>query len=83
MSTADAFAIATKIEETRTVAKRLLGDRYDEKAEPWRVLVRALAAEWKCSPLAVVPRLEREGRMPEVPLLLIAASADVVEEPKR
>lgn len=75
-----AARLAVKLEDARTAARTLLGHRYEETVEPWRVLVRGLCREWGCKPLQVGARLERDGRMPEQPLLLIAALVDVAEE---
>lgn len=76
-----AARIAVELEKAREAARFLFGSKYDERIEPWRVFVRNAAAKWKCSPLAVPPRLQREGAMPEQPLPLFAAVVDVSEEP--
>lgn len=76
----DRARLAARLEQTRRAARSLLGERYDRHVEPWRVFVRDCCAAWKCNPLQVVPRIQREGNLPDQPLLLIAASVDVAEE---
>ena len=76
----DRARLAVRLHDTREFMRRLFGDEYDEKVEPWRRVVRLLCAQWECSPLSVAPHLERAGHLPEHPLLLIAASVDVAEE---
>lgn len=72
--------LAARLYDARDTVRRLFAERYEEKVEPWRAVVRELMAEWKCGALQVVPRLERDGNLPDQPLLLIAASVDVAEE---
>lgn len=76
----DRARLAVRLEEACKAARTLLGDRYDKNVEPWRVFVRDCCAAWDCNPLQVVPRIQREGNLPEQPLLLIAASVDVAQE---
>lgn len=61
------------------MAKRLAGANYQERVKPWCDLVSSLAATWRCKPLEVPLRLERDGAMPEVPLWLFAAVVELTE----
>lgn len=74
-----AVAVAGRLYEARDTARRLYGERYDQKAEPWRVMVRDMAREWGCRAVEVPLRLDREGGMPSNPLLLFAAVVDCAE----
>jgi hypothetical protein len=75
-----AILTGNRILGIRRTAKALLGDRYEAKVEPWRQLVRGLAAEWKCRALEVPLKLSEAGELPEQPLMLFAAVADVAGE---
>lgn len=75
-----ATLVAAELEKAREAARFLFGEKYDARIEPWREFVRSACAKWGCGPLEVVPRLDREGSLPEQPLALFAATVDVVEE---
>lgn len=74
-----AARIAAQLEDARDSARRLFGADYAARVEPWRELVKSACAAWNCSPVEVPPRLERDGAMPDNPLLLFAAVVDEVE----
>lgn len=72
--------IARKLEEARATARAIAGPRYEEQLKPWRELVLNLSSQWKCRPIEVPPRLERDCAMPANPLWLLAAVVELIEE---
>lgn len=77
-----AIDIGSRLLGIRRTAKALLGDRYEAKVEPWRHMVRSLMGEWGCRALEVPLKLSEAGELPEQPLMLFAAVADVALEAK-
>lgn len=76
----EAARIAALLESARDTARRLFGADYETRVQPWRDTVVKLAKAWGCRPLQVPPRLEREGALPDNPLLLFAAVVDLTEQ---
>lgn len=76
----EAARIAALLELSRDTARRLFGADYEARVQPWRETVTKLARAWSCKPLQVPPRLEREGALPDNPLLLFAAVVDLTEQ---
>ena len=78
-TTAKAREIAGELQAARSVAQRLFGERYAEKVEPWREIVRGAAETFGCRAIEVPLRLDARGELPANPLLLFAAVVDEVE----
>lgn len=76
---AAAFGLAADLQRARDSLMRLFGEHYDAKMGPWRELVRGLMRQWNCDAIAVLPRLESDCTLAEVPALLVAACVDVAE----
>lgn len=81
-----ALVIAVKARDARNTVKGFWGAGYEERAKPWRALIRQGVANAKCSPLEIPVIMQRNARaqgndIEDMPLLmLIAASVDVAEE---
>jgi hypothetical protein len=74
--------LAVQLDDARAAARLLFGDEYEARIEPWRAFVRERCRAWGCRPLQVVPRLYRDGTLPDQYIALVVASADVAAESK-
>lgn len=79
MSLARALSIATKLEETREVIRRLWGADYEKNIAPHRELVLAVMQKKGVQALAA-PALVQRDLTPWQLLAVIAAAVDVSEE---
>lgn len=70
--------IADRFYGARRTLRDLFGDEYAERIEPWRRVVRALAAKEGCDPL-LVPTLIQPQPSGYQMLALLAAIVDEIE----
>lgn len=75
----DCAEIADELLAARDVARRLFGDSYQAKVQPWCAELDLLAGEFGCRVIEVPVRLEREGCLPANPLLMFAAVVELSE----
>jgi hypothetical protein len=76
-----AARVAAKLESALQTMKRLLGDKWEERATPYRTALQGIMATDGCSVLdAALPVAKRMTAAGESPVMLLAVAAEMASQ---
>ena len=74
----DLQRVAVKLESALQTMKRLHGDKWDEKAAPYRAVLNGVIGTERCSVLeAALPIAKAMSEAGETPVMLLAVAAEM------